>query len=112
MLIDILTLDNQAYGCIFLDSKTNKISIYLSSYIILATGGAGQLYLHTTNPLIATGDGIVSAFRAGARIMDLEFFPVSPNSLKNRCSTKIPYLRSSKRRRRKTYKLLWREVYA
>jgi L-aspartate oxidase len=82
MLIDILTHDNQAYGCVFLNSKTNEISIYLSSYIILATGGAGQLYLHTTNPLIATGDGIVSAFRAGARIMDLEFFQFHPTVLK------------------------------
>ncbi len=81
MLIDLLTNENEVYGGIFFNTKERKIKIFTSKYLILATGGAGQLYLHTTNPLTATGDGIATAFRAGARIMDLEFFQFHPTSL-------------------------------
>lgn len=81
MLIDLLTYEDEVYGGVFFDTKERKIRIFTSKYIILATGGAGQLYLHTTNPLTATGDGIATAFRAGARIMDLEFFQFHPTSL-------------------------------
>ncbi|WP_273333697.1 L-aspartate oxidase [Dictyoglomus turgidum] len=81
VLIDLLTYEDEVYGGVFFDTKERKIRIFTSKYIILATGGAGQLYLHTTNPLTATGDGIAIAFRAGARIMDLEFFQFHPTSL-------------------------------
>ena len=73
--------DINCYGAYVLNEKTKKIDTYLSTSIVLATGGTGQVYAATTNPLVATGDGIAMAYRAKARIEDMEFVQFHPTSL-------------------------------
>jgi L-aspartate oxidase len=60
------------------DGRRERIA---ADAVILASGGAGQLFLHTTNPVVATGDGVVMALRAGAQLADLEFYQFHPTAL-------------------------------
>ena len=73
--------DISCYGAYILNQQTKKIDTYLSTSIILATGGSGQVYAATTNPNVATGDGIAMAYRAKAKIEDMEFVQFHPTSL-------------------------------
>ena len=73
--------DITCYGAYVLNQKTKKIDTFLATSVVLATGGAGQVYASTTNPKIATGDGVAMAYRAKAKIEDMEFVQFHPTSL-------------------------------
>ena len=68
-------------GAYIYSRKSWEVSIVQARACILATGGAGQLYLHNTNPAVATGDGIALAYRIGAKIANMEFYQFHPTSL-------------------------------
>ena len=78
---DLITSKNQCIGAYVLDQKTNEILTFQSEFTVLATGGIGHLYGHTTNPVIATGDGIAMAYRAKAEIKEMEFIQFHPTVL-------------------------------
>ncbi len=80
-VIDLLTIDGRCIGALSLDLADGEMTLNLAMVTILATGGAGQVYSRTTNPLVATGDGVAMAYRAGASIRDLEFVQFHPTGL-------------------------------
>lgn len=69
------------WGTYALDVEANRVKTFLANVTVLCTGGVGQVYLHTTNPLIATGDGVAMAYRAGAHIGNMEFIQFHPTTL-------------------------------
>jgi L-aspartate oxidase len=73
----------RCYGLYALDVKRNKIDLFLARATVLCTGGVGQVYAHSTNDSVSTGDGIAMAFRAGAAVEDMEFMQFHPTSLYN-----------------------------
>ena len=74
-------LTNECLGAYLLDNRTNDVYTVFADYTVLATGGIGQIYLHTTNTRSSIGDGVVMAHRAGARIMNAEYVQFHPTAL-------------------------------
>jgi len=90
--VDLLTEHNvtvmtkrasvNCFGAYVLDVENGNVKVFMAGTTLLAAGGTGNVYLHTTNPDIATGDGIAMAFRAGAKVGNLEFMQFHPTSLR------------------------------
>ncbi|HMT10049.1 MAG TPA: L-aspartate oxidase [Ignavibacteria bacterium] len=75
------------YGAYAFDELNNQVLTIISKLTVICTGGIGQIYLHTTNPAIATGDGIAIGFRSGCKLGNMEFVQFHPTSLyENRIS--------------------------
>ena len=80
-LVTKATPDVYCYGVYVLNTKTNRIEKIIASTTLLATGGNGQVYRTTTNPYIATGDGVAMVYRAKGRIENMEFIQFHPTAL-------------------------------
>ncbi|MBI3358134.1 MAG: L-aspartate oxidase [Nitrospirae bacterium] len=79
--IDLIVEDGICQGAWVLDQAKNTMDPILARGVVLATGGAGQVFSRTTNPTVVTGDGIAMAIRAGAMVSDMEFVQFHPTSL-------------------------------
>lgn len=88
MAVDLITLrklghvsENRCLGAYVLDEGSGQVLTLRTDRLVLATGGCGKVYLYTTNPAVATGDGVAMAWRAGARVANMEFIQFHPTCL-------------------------------
>ncbi len=78
---DLIIDRGRCVGAVIVRQKERKVQVVMARVVLLATGGAGRLFERTTNPPVATGDGIAMAWRAGAELVDLEFVQFHPTAL-------------------------------
>jgi L-aspartate oxidase len=88
-LVDLLTAGDRCVGALVHDPTARRMSAFWADSVVLATGGAGQLYRVTTNPSVATGDGVAAAWRAGAELADLEFVQFHPTAFDSAATPKF-----------------------
>ena len=83
--LELITIgsEHRCWGCRALSDKSGSIVNYTAGATILATGGLGQVYKHTTNPSISTGDGVSMGYSAGARVANMEFIQFHPTAMYN-----------------------------
>ena len=88
MAVDLITTaklgfatENRCVGVYVLDEQNGTVETFRTDRLILATGGCGKVYLYTTNPSVATGDGVAMAWRAGVNIANMEFIQFHPTCL-------------------------------
>lgn len=85
--VDLITgasfggMGKRCHGCYVLDKRSDTVKTFVASHTVLATGGAGKVYLYTTNPDVATGDGVAMAWRAGCPVANMEFIQFHPTCL-------------------------------
>lgn len=77
-LVDLLVRERICYGALVYDVGRRQLRVFWARVVVLASGGASQVFRHNTNPTVSTGDGMAAAYRAGADLMDMEFVQFHP----------------------------------